>query len=78
MEGFNTNKSFVYYCLIIKSLKYSHFIQTGMDGYFLGKQPLNYPPEMTKINLCLRHFTDCLKINGPYCLTCNTQLDWLS
>ena len=60
---FNTNKRFVYYCLIdTKNTEILPFY-ANRNGYFLGKQPLNYPPEMTKTNLCLRHFTHCLKIN---------------
>ena len=49
--------------LILKTLKYSHFIQTEMDISLVTALELPPPPEMTKINLCLRHFTHCLKIN---------------
>ena len=55
--------SFVFYCFIdTKNTEIQPFY-SNRNGYCLPKQPLNYPPEMTKINLCLTHFTHCLKIN---------------
>ena len=60
---FNTKNSFVYYCFIdTKNTEVQQFY-SNRNEYFLGKQPLNYPPEMTKINLCLRLFIHCIKIN---------------
>ena len=55
--------SFVFYCFIdTKNTEIQPFY-SNRNGYCLPKQPLNYPPEMTKINLCLTHFTHCLKRN---------------
>ena len=59
----NTNNNFVYYCFIYTKNTEIQGFYSNRNGYFLSKQPLNYPVEMTKINVCLRHFTHCLEIN---------------
>ena len=67
---FNWNNIFVYNSFIDNKNTEIQLFLRRRNGYCLTKQPLNYPPGMTKINLCLRYFIHCLKINmlREYCL----------